>query len=330
MAKKKQEEESCGNWMDTYGDMVTLLLTFFVLLYSMADVNQEKYAQFVKAFTSKDPDSVNIILDQSGQNQGGDHAANRTDSPDAVAGQLANASLDEMQEMTPDSFNDLYEYLKAYVEKSGMESSVIITEGEGSVFIRFENSIFFNPDSSVLKTESYPLLDFIGNCLTSVEDEIMTVDINGHTADPKVSGYHVSDWKLSSERAANVAIYLEEEQGFEPSKLLPIGYGKNFPIADNNTPEGREKNRRVDMLIISNDSTMSADDILDTILNGTFDLSAQQGTGGVEEILYPDGTSEAQQSSSSGSNTLQQNSSMPKPEPVEQQEPEMTSPYEDD
>ena len=66
MAKKKAEEEQCGNWMDTYGDMVTLLMTFFIMLFSMSSVNEEKFAILVKAFTSKDPDTINLILNQVG------------------------------------------------------------------------------------------------------------------------------------------------------------------------------------------------------------------------------------------------------------------------
>ena len=62
--------------------------------------------------------------------------------------------------------------------------------------------------------------------------------------------YSVSDWLLSGERASQVARYLDEEKKITPSKLRPMGYGKNFPIADNSTAEGREQNRRVDMTIV--------------------------------------------------------------------------------
>ncbi|MBR5486057.1 MAG: flagellar motor protein MotB [Oscillospiraceae bacterium] len=282
MAKKPREEEQCGNWMDTYGDMVTLLLTFFIMLFSMSSINEEKFAILVKAFTSKDPDSINIILDQSKDIEGMENAVNRAEES------LGDMTLEELQEEVPSSFDDLYEYLSQYVAKSGMEGSVqIYRAGDGCVFIRFADNIFFNPDSSYLKSQSEPLLNFLGNCLKSVEDEIMTININGHTADPKIKDYGVSDWKLSAERASNVAIFFEERKAIKPQLLLPIGYGKNFPVDTNDTPEGRERNRRVDMAIISAKANISDSALLQSILTGTFDPLQYPNNGGVEDLLRP-------------------------------------------
>ncbi len=291
MAKKKGEDEPCGNWMDTYGDMVTLLLTFFVLLFSMSSVSEEKFATLVRAFTSAEPDTINVILDQSNNQDGMEFPTNRGDNPPSDD-TLANTSLEELEQLVPNSFDELYLLLKTYVEKSGMESSVQVSrQGDGSVFIRFEDNVFFNPDSDVIRTSSEPLLDFLGNCLKSVEDQILTVNINGHTADPGIANYHVSDWRLSSERASSVAIYLEEKKGFDPKKLLPIGYGKNYPIAPNDTAEGRRQNRRVDMLILSKDSSLSDQEILQSILEGTFNPNEYPEQGTLSDVLVPEGTS---------------------------------------
>lgn len=286
MARKKQEEEPCGSWMDTYGDMVTLLLTFFVMLFSMSSVNEEKFAVLVRAFTSRDPDSINLILDQSGGIEG-EFPMNRGDEPPS-ASTLANATLEQIENSVPSDFDELYEYLKAYVDKSDMAGSVEVTrEGDGVVMIRFQDNIFFEPDSAALKSSSWPILDFLGNCIKGVEDQVRTVNINGHTADPGIANYQVSDWLLSSQRAANVAIYFEEHKQIDPHKLLPIGYGKNFPVADNATAQGRQQNRRVDMLIISTESTLSAEALLSSILEGTFDSSLYPDEAGVEEVLTP-------------------------------------------
>lgn len=111
MAKKKAEEEQCGNWMDTYGDMVTLLMTFFIMLFSMSSVNEEKFAILVKAFTSKDPDTINLILNQVGSEEGMDYPENRTDIP-PQGNDPADATLEELQNMVPQDFDDLYDYLQ--------------------------------------------------------------------------------------------------------------------------------------------------------------------------------------------------------------------------
>lgn len=302
MARKKAEEEQCGNWMDTYGDMVTLLLTFFIMLFSMSSVNEEKFAMLVKAFTSKDPETINLILDQSGDMEGMEYPENRTDYP-PQGDNPADATLEELQEMIPQDFDELFEYLESYVEKADLKDSVeVVDAGDGCVFIRFQDNIFFSPNSASLRTTAAPLLDFLGNCLKGVEEQVMTVNINGHTADPKGYTQDISDWQLSSERASNVATYFETRSNFDPKKLLPIGYGKNYPIASNDTSEGMQQNRRVDMVILSNNTELSDKEILNSILLGTFDPTQYPETGGTKDVLIP---------SSSNSSAVPSSSSQP-------------------
>lgn len=279
--KKKIDEEPCGNWMDTYGDMVTLLLTFFVMLFSMSSVDKEKFEILVKAFTNSSAETQQIVMTPEGQ--GNQLGTNQGDAPPPGDGE----DLD-LQKDLPKDFDELYQYLKAYIKQNGMEGSVEVTKGDGAVFIRFEDSIFFNPDSFQLKSLGNQILDFLGNCLKNVEEEILTININGHTAAvPNVENYRISDWRLSSERASSVAIYFEEQKGIPPKKLLPIGYGKNFPRASNDTVEGRKKNRRVDMMIISEESTLTDEEILKTLLAGTFDDTVYPKAGSSKDILVP-------------------------------------------
>lgn len=297
--KKKINEEPCGNWMDTYGDMVTLLLTFFVMLFSMSSVDKEKFEILVKAFTNSSAETQQIVVTPEGQ--GNELGTNKGDSPPPGDGE----NLD-LQKDLPKDFDELYQYLKAYIKQNGMEGSVEVTKGDGAVFIRFEDSIFFNPDSFQLKSLGNEILDFLGNCLKNVEEEILTININGHTAAvPNVENYRISDWRLSSERASSVAIYFEEQKGIPPKKLLPIGYGKNFPRASNDTVEGRKKNRRVDMMIISEESTLTDEEILKTLLAGTFDDRKYPKAGSSKDILIPQNLQEDVQAAVDSINSQQ-------------------------
>ena len=135
-----------------------------------------------------------------------------------------------------------------------------MTSKENYIYIRFKNDLLFGPDSSVLLDNSRDALNYIGTLLRDDDDEISAVYINGHTAES--AGSLVNDRILSSERAANVAIYLEDQVKVDPRKLITRGYGKYYPIADNSTKEGREQNRRVDMIILGKDFQISdmADD----------------------------------------------------------------------
>ncbi|MEG0854149.1 MAG: flagellar motor protein MotB [Angelakisella sp.] len=257
MARKKHGDEGGGySWMDTYGDMVTLLLTFFVMLFSMSTVNAEKWEMLVKSFQSVGGNSDQIVLSPEGT--GNDFAENRGDAgPDATAEKV------NLETMLPENFDQLFEYLKTYVEQNGMQSSVSVQKnGDSSVYIRFADNIFFQPDSAVLLPDKTGILEFLGKCLTNLEDQIRITRIDGHTADPKIENYNVSDRTLSTDRANSVLLYFEEIAGVDPHKLMSSGYGKNYPIADNNTPEGREKNRRVEMMILSNsDSGMTVEEL---------------------------------------------------------------------
>lgn len=247
MARRKKSAGGGGgyNWMDTYGDMVTLLLTFFIMLFSMSTVNEEKWEILVRAF-SRNPDAATaqIILVQEGE---GDDIAPANGVTQVIGDKVTDTEL-------PTDLNQLYEYLKLYVEENQMTASVSVSrDSANNVYIRFDNNIFFDGDSYVLRKESYPILDFLGDCLKNLEDQIFVTRVNGHTAAiPGAENYHISDWTLSGERASQVVIYFEENNGLNPKKLMCNGYGKNYPIENNDTPEGRAKNRRVEIMVLGN------------------------------------------------------------------------------
>ncbi|MBP0980787.1 MAG: flagellar motor protein MotB [Oscillospiraceae bacterium] len=245
MARKKRDSGGGYNWMDTYGDMVTQLLTFFIMLFSMSSVNEEKWEILIRAFT-KNPDAstAQIILVQEGE---GEEVA-------PAVGVTSNISNKATDNELPTELSQLYEYIMSFVAENELDASVSVSrDSSNNVYIRFDNNIFFDGDSAALREESKPILDFLGDYLKSVEDEIFITRVNGHTAAiPGAEDYHISDWQLSGDRASQVVIYLEEQKELDPKKLMCNGYGKNYPIESNDTPEGRAKNRRVEIMILGN------------------------------------------------------------------------------
>lgn len=290
MKKRPQEEGGGDSWMNTYSDMVTLLLCFFVLLLSFSEVNAEKWEQFVKAFMHPGNDTAQIVVVDPDRIEPGDgpipNDNNGQQTQDGMTPSTENSSL-------PEDFDDLFLYLQAYIEENNLSSSVeVSTDGENVVYIRFQNNIFFRPDKYDLLPSAYEILGFVGDCLHNVEEQIYIISINGHTADVEQDNYAVSDWMLSSERASNVAIYLEEQRQISPQKLRPMGYGKNYPVAPNDTEEGREKNRRVDITIIR-DTGEGTNDSVNDELASLFDPSQFPKSGGALDVLSPEeGTQE--------------------------------------
>ena len=242
MLKRSSGGEGGGDsWLNTYADMVTLLLTFFAVLLSMSSVDQEKFNAFIESFSNLPPEVIEEIVSGMGTN------------PE----QVPDASAMTEQQITQ-AMDNLYQMMVQYVEEHSMQDQVSIQKANDVIFIRFDSAIFFKPDDYELLPESSPTLDFVGDGVLEYVDMIKLIAICGHTASVS-EDYPVSDWMLSSQRAAVVGDYLDYTKGFDPAKIITIGYGKNFPVADNSTEEGRRQNRRVELAIISKNSTVSFD-----------------------------------------------------------------------
>lgn len=278
MAKKKRDEGSAYNWMDTYGDMVTLLLTFFVMLFSMSSVNEEKWEMLLRAFTAKGNETQQLVLSPEGE--GDDIATNQ--------GEASKDPAEVDLESLPTSFDELFEFIKAYVEQNNMEGTVTVEKsGDNSIYIRFQDYIFFEPDRAVLLPGSIDILSFMGNCLKAVEDQVLMTRVNGHTADPGIDNYSVSDRELSSDRANSVIEYFENISKVDSKKLMSQGYGKNFPIAENTTAEGRQRNRRVEMLILSNEILSGSQDELNQLLESLVTADFFNDQTNTQSMLIP-------------------------------------------
>lgn len=260
MARKQRDEGGGYNYMDTYGDLVTLLLAFFVMLFAMSSINESKWEMLVKAFSGKGNETQQMVLSPEGE--GNDIAINKgTASPEDTTINI---------ESLPATFNELYKYIKAFVEQNQMQGSVTVEKsGDNVVYIRFQDNLFFQADSAWLMPDSTGILEFMGKCLKNVEPQVMMVRVNGHTADPGIANYRISDRTLSTDRANSIVAYLEDKMKIASKKLMAQGYGKNFPIADNSTAEGRQKNRRVELMILSNDVLGSTPEELDKLLNAS-------------------------------------------------------------
>lgn len=301
MARKQRDSGGGGDsWMNTYADMVTLLLTFFVLLFSMSTIDAEKWEALVQAFTNSGNETSQIVIAPEGS--GNDIGANQGETPpdNGPGGETLEA------DSLPADLDQLYEYLKRYIDQNNKSGSVEITKDGSNVFIRFSDNIFFNPDEYYLRSDCYDLLNFLGDGLAAVQDQILAININGYTADlVDMTYYPVNDRRLSSERASSVAIFFEEEKNINPEIIIASGFGRLHPIADNSTAEGRSKNRRVDILIISNEDEEAGQQMLAEMLTGAYDPNTYPASGDLPDMLYPDNSSANAQAANSADSGAQ-------------------------
>ena len=215
MAKieKKAKEDHSNDWLSTYGDMVTLLLTFFVLLYASSSQDEQKFQYIYQAFTSH--------------------------------GKYLN------------------EYISQYVSDNNLEQSVSVENGAAHLNIRFDNNVFFEPNSAVLTQQGKDLLDGISPGIKAMKAAIKTCTINGHTA-KAIS--EVNDWDLSAGRAVSVIKYMDFRKVLDTEQFRAKGSGYAEPIADNDTAEGMAKNRRVEMVLLKADIDTTDPEVIKDIL----------------------------------------------------------------
>lgn len=235
--KKKDDSPKGAYWMDTYGDMVTLLLTFFVLLFSFSTINETKWKNIVAAFTKEFGNPSDV-----------DNAPDSIDSLDP--NMTLPPSLKPSNTDSPPDVDALYIGIKEYIKDSGMEDSIGVTRTEFEIVIRFLDSVMFDSGKAELKPESYAVLDSIADVLAEYGDDIKMVRIEGHTDNvPIHNSKYPSNWELSTNRAVQVLKYFLEQKSFNAEKISAVGYGEFHPIDDNNSDLGRSKNRRVDFVI---------------------------------------------------------------------------------
>lgn len=250
MARKRRIDSSGGaSWLETYSDMVTLLLTFFILLYAMSTIDAQKYAIIVQAF-SKGNQVEETIEDLSGDGK-------------MDGGSLAIEDVEEDE----DDIDQLYQMLKNYVDENNLTESVEIKKSEEYVFIRFSDDITFKGYSNTLNQSGKEILDVLADGLDLVEEYIEEVIIAGHTAEVERDKSNI-DRTLSTDRANAVLQYLEGKNVIDPANYLSIGYGLYSPIADNSTPEGRAKNRRVEIYISRKGYPLSYTEKIKNTING--------------------------------------------------------------
>ena len=242
MSKKNRPTDSGGNWMDTYGDMVTLLLTFFIMLYSMSNLNAEKWSVFVKSIPSI-------------QNQGSENITINSQMSDTPEVDSKGQEIGQEALQTED-VNKLYLTIAESLNQADVKDATVI-RGDDYTYVSFANSVFFGANSSVLTLEGQKVLYSFAKAIAPAAGGIEQINIMSHTA--KVTDNSQTDPKtirkdriLSAMRSAEACIYLQKQGVIDPKKLVDISYGEYRPIADNSTEEGRIKNRRIEFLLLDN------------------------------------------------------------------------------
>lgn len=226
--RKKEEKRGVAEWLTTYSDMVTLLLCFFVLLFSFSEIDAEKFRSIMSSFQG----GAGVL--QSGTSM---------DIPENLAGE-DNVDADELEKLKG--------IIEEYAEKMGLENKITLTIEERGLTIRFADSVFFDSGKADIKPESKKILHYVADLLKNEELIKKQIKVEGHTDTDPIhhSTLYPTNWELSAIRATNVLRYFVEVEHIEGSRISSSGYGYYRPIAPNDSRANKAKNRRVDIVIL--------------------------------------------------------------------------------
>lgn len=228
MSKKNSQDDgddipTAPFWMTTYSDMVTLLLTFFVMIVAMSEVEVKKFKEALSYFQG----STGVLSHESV----------------LPISQVTTRKSSAETRKQAEQHEKLIEQLKA----QDLEDKVQVNLTERGFQIVITDSVMFNSGRARLIEPSRTVLRLLSGL---IDDKVQSVIVEGHTDDnPIHTEQFPSNWELSTARAASVVRFLQQNtDALPPSSYVPIGYGSYHPVAPNKTAAGRARNRRVEIL----------------------------------------------------------------------------------
>lgn len=244
-SNKKEKGSSGGGWIATFSDLMTLLLTFFILLYSMSTIDTIKFKNISY--------SLQAVLMGEGQPTINDGAKN--DDPIPIDDSKEVSEIDETT--IKEQILVMYEKVREYIDEEGLKAEVSVSANKRGVYVDIKEAILFESGSAEIKGSGKKVLSQLEKLFNDFSNEIV---VEGHTDNVPINRIkYPSNWELSSARAISVVRYLSEKKRIKPSRLSAIGYGEYRPIVNNNSDKNRALNRRVNILIIINDESGEID-----------------------------------------------------------------------
>ena len=286
--KPEEVKKGLDEWMGTFSDMMTLLMCFFVMLFAMSNVDEAKFDEVSQSFqqnfsifkggakaigdgvlVSNGVSQLNMldeyinstgkVADSDTQNtEFKENAQGEMDSKMQELAEELGASKEEIKELQESIQNleneklklseELAERIEESLAENFLSDQVDVTFDANCVVLTFNGAFLFDSGKADLKTEALPMLNKIGKILSKYADD--NIEIEGHTDSvPLNGGRYENNDVLSSYRALAVFDYLKDNASIDPSIMKHSGRGEYEPMADNSTPEGRAKNRRVEIKI---------------------------------------------------------------------------------
>jgi chemotaxis protein MotB len=240
--KQKHEEEHVDeSWLLPYADLLTLLLALFIVLFAMSSVDAQKFQMLARAFNSTFTGGTGVLEYPS-------------PIPDGEMEKLdqekeKKPEKEKQKTLEQEKLKEIQKKVNAYIAANSLETQLKTTLTDEGLLITILNDIFFDSGNSSIRKKDEQLAKEISKLL--VMNPPRNIIVSGHTDNvPIQNAEFESNWHLSVMRAVNFMKLLLENGQLDPRAFSAKGFGEYNPVADNKTKEGRQKNRRVEILIL--------------------------------------------------------------------------------
>jgi chemotaxis protein MotB len=263
-AKKAEAPENHERWLITYADLITLLLVFFIIMYAMSKIDQSKFDVLAKVLMFQFQKSDSALPKNAGVSGNANPAkgGHSEDTLKSTAEQLqqmqAQQQQQQQQEITQQQqeqmqrekdLQELNEKLQKYIDENQLQAQVVVNNRERGVAITLNDLFLFDLGKADLKPAAYPILDKLAGLLPSLNTKI---SIEGHTDNlPLATGNPFGDnWGLSNSRSLSVLHYFTRNAKLPDNMFISVGYADTMPVVPNDSDANRQKNRRVEIIVL--------------------------------------------------------------------------------
>ena len=248
MARKKkhkhEDEHMDESWLVPYADLLTLVLALFIVLFAMSSVDAQKFQQVARAFNSTFTGGTGVLEYPSptpdGEMEQLDVQKDQTPQEDAKEAQ---------KQIEQQKLKEIQDKINTYIKNNKLETKLKTTLTDDGLLITILNDIFFDSGKADIRNKDKQLAMEISELL--VMNPPRNIIVSGHTDNiPINNSDYDSNWHLSVMRAVNFMKILIDNENLDPKVFSAKGFGEYNPVASNDTKEGRQKNRRVEVLIL--------------------------------------------------------------------------------
>ncbi|GAE92911.1 flagellar motor rotation protein MotB [Gracilibacillus boraciitolerans JCM 21714] len=250
-------------WMVTYSDMITLILVFFILLFSMSQIDAEKFRALAEAFRSETifeampsiieeenpTENTEVLKEEENDDKQGDTSQANDEKEDNIQSEESLETVTKTPER--DELDELLAEIEKFLNENDLNQVISAMRTDQGVVLILQESVLFETGEATVLDPAKAFLDKVSTLLSNIPNEVR---VEGHTDNRPIASIRFpSNWELSGARASSVIRYILTTNSFNESRFISAGYGDTRPVESNNTSEGWSANRRVEIVILDSE-----------------------------------------------------------------------------